>query len=184
MSVNVSPYQLYDDNFVSDVELILRDTGLPGTSLILELTESSLLSDTTYIQERLDALKRLGVQLAIDDFGTGYSSLSYLHTFPIDLLKIDRSFVSELNNDRSDQARVMIRSIISIGHNLRLGVIAEGIEQSDQLAELRDAGCNTGQGYLFARAVPHNEIPDLLRLSVPKCPSTSPDRVVFVSESS
>ena len=140
----------------------MHDTGLPPTSLILELTESTLLTDTTRIHERLDALKRLGVQLAIDDFGTGYSSLSYLHTFPVDYLKIDRTFVNELNQDRSDQGRVMIRSIISIGHNLNLGVIAEGIEETGQLDELRDAGCNTGQGYLFSHAEPALQIPALL----------------------
>jgi len=162
MGVNVSSHQLYDDHFVTDVEHALRDSGLPPTSLILELTESALLSDTTHIHDRLDALKRLGVQLAIDDFGTGYSSLSYLHTFPVDFLKIDRTFVNELNEDRSDQGRVMIRSIISIGHNLNLGVIAEGIEQTSQLDELRDAGCNTGQGWLFAHAAPPEHIPELL----------------------
>jgi diguanylate cyclase (GGDEF)-like protein len=162
IGVNVSSHQLYDDRFVADVERALCETGLPPTSLILELTESTLLSDTTRIHERLDALKRLGVQLAIDDFGTGYSSLSYLHTFPVDFLKIDRTFVSELNQDRSDQGRVMIRSIISIGHNLNLGVIAEGIEETDQLDELRDAGCNTGQGYLFSHAEPATRVPGLL----------------------
>jgi EAL domain-containing protein (putative c-di-GMP-specific phosphodiesterase class I) len=162
MGVNVSSHQLYDDHFVADVERALRDSGLPPSSLILELTESALLSDTTHIHDRLDALKRLGVKIAIDDFGTGYSSLSYLHTFPVDFLKIDRTFVNELNQERSDQGRVMIRSIISIGHNLNLGVIAEGIEQTSQLDELRDAGCNTGQGWLFAHAVPAPRIPELL----------------------
>jgi len=162
MGVNVSSHQLYDEHFVTDVERALRETGLPPSCLILELTESSLLSDTTHIHERLDALKRLGVKLAIDDFGTGYSSLSYLHTFPVDFLKIDRTFVNELNQERSEQGRVMIRSIISIGHNLNLGVIAEGIEQASQLDELRDAGCNTGQGWLFAHAAPAPHIPELL----------------------
>jgi diguanylate cyclase (GGDEF)-like protein len=162
MGVNVSSHQLYDDHFVTDVQRALEATGLPPTSLILELTESALLSNTTHIHERLDALKHLGVQLAIDDFGTGYSSLSYLHTFPVDFLKIDRTFVNELDQDRSEQGRVMIRSIISIGHNLNLGVIAEGIEQTSQLDELREAGCNTGQGWLFAHAVPPQDIPELL----------------------
>jgi diguanylate cyclase (GGDEF)-like protein len=172
MGVNVSSHQLYDDHFVRDVERALRDTGLPAASLILELTESVLLSNTTHIHERLDALKRLGVQLAIDDFGTGYSSLSYLHTFPVDFLKIDRTFVNELSEQHSDQGRVMIRSIISIGHNLNLGVIAEGIEQSTQLDELREAGCNTGQGWLFAHAEPPEKIPELLaRYPQPSRPS-------------
>jgi diguanylate cyclase (GGDEF)-like protein len=173
MGVNVSSHQLYDDHFVTDVERALHESGLPPTSLILELTESALLSNTAHIHERLDALKRLGVQLAIDDFGTGYSSLSYLHTFPVDFLKIDRTFVNELNQDRSDQGRVMIRSIISIGHNLNLGVIAEGIEQPSQLDALRDAGCNTGQGWLFAHAAPPDEVPELLARYAEAAPSDS-----------
>jgi len=162
IGVNVSSHQLYDYQFVTDVEHALRATGLPPTSLILELTESALLADTAHIHERLDALKHLGVQLAIDDFGTGYSSLSYLRTFPVDFLKIDRSFVNQLNQHGADQGRIMIRSIISIGHDLNLGVIAEGIERPAQLDELREAGCDTGQGYLFARAVPAEQVPSLL----------------------
>jgi len=162
IGVNVSSHQLYDYQFVTDVEDALRTSGLPPTGLILELTESALLADTVHIHERLEALKRLGVQLAIDDFGTGYSSLSYLRTFPVDFLKIDRSFVSQLNQHDADQGRAMVRSIISIGHDLNLGVIAEGIEETAQLDELRDAGCDTGQGYLFARAVPAEQVPALL----------------------
>jgi diguanylate cyclase (GGDEF)-like protein len=160
IGVNVSSHQLYDDRFVDDVQAVLRDTGLPATSLILELTESTLLSDTSTVHQRLDALKRLGIRIAIDDFGTGYSSLAYLHSFPVDYLKIDRSFVNALSG--SGQGREMVRSIISIGHNLNLGVIAEGIEEFIQLDELRDAGCNTGQGFLFARPVPPEQIPELL----------------------
>jgi EAL domain-containing protein (putative c-di-GMP-specific phosphodiesterase class I) len=162
IGVNVSSHQLHDDQFVADVEAALYDSGLPPTGLILELTESTLLSDTPLVHERLDALKRLGVRIALDDFGTGYSSLAYLHTFPIDFLKIDQSFVSELSQQSNAQGLLMVRSIISIGHNLNLGVIAEGIEETNQLDELRKAGCNTGQGYLFARPVPPDQIPELL----------------------
>ena len=128
---------------------------------MLELTESTLLSDTTLVQQRLHALKALGVRLAIDDFGTGYSSLAYLRTFPVDFLKIDRTFVNEVSR-QPDQGRVMVRSIIGLGHNLSLTVVAEGIEDADQLDELRAAGCNIGQGYLFARPVPPEEVPELL----------------------
>jgi diguanylate cyclase (GGDEF)-like protein len=162
IGVNVSSQQLYDDQFVADIRAALHDSGLPPTGLILELTESTLLSDTSLVQERLDELKRLGVRIALDDFGTGYSSLAYLRSFPIDFLKIDQSFVNELSHESDDQGLIMVRSIISIGHNLNLGVIAEGIEQTNQLDELRKAGCNTGQGYLFARPVPPDEIPELL----------------------
>ena len=114
------------------------------------------------MQQRLVALKQLGVRVAIDDFGTGYSSLAYLRAFPIDFLKIDRSFVSELGGDDTNEGRIMIQSIVDIGQNLRLGVVAEGIEEPEQLAHLRDAGCTTGQGYLFARPLPADEIPSLL----------------------
>ena len=144
ISVNLSSHQLYDAQFVADVETALHDTRLPPTGLILELTESTLLSDTSLVQERLDALTRLGIRIALDDFGTGYSSLAYLRTFPIDFLKIDQSFVSELSQESNDQGLAMVRSIISIGHDLNLGVVAEGIEQPTQLDQLREAGCNTG----------------------------------------
>jgi diguanylate cyclase (GGDEF)-like protein len=162
ISVNVSGHQLYDDQFVSDVEDALSTAGLPPNALILELTESTLLTDTATVHERLQQLKDLGVRLAIDDFGTGYSSLSYLHSFPVDYLKIDRSFVNSLNEKQNEQSRVMVRSIIGIAHNLKLGVVAEGIEQSNELDELVDAGCNTGQGYLFARPAPPEHITELL----------------------
>jgi len=165
VGVNVSSQQLQNDGFVADVEQALGDAGLPATALVLEITESTLLSDTALVQERISALKGLGIRIALDDFGTGYSSLAYLRAFPIDYLKIDRSFVDELSQRDNDQGLVMVRSIISIGHNLNLGVIAEGIEQPGQLDELREAGCNTGQGFLFARPVPPDEVPDLLARS-------------------
>jgi diguanylate cyclase (GGDEF)-like protein len=162
IGVNVSSHQLHDTQFVADVETALHDTRLPPTSLILELTETTLLSDTSLVQERLDALKHLGIRISLDDFGTGYSSLAYLRTFPIDFLKIDQSFVNELGQGLDDQGLAMVRSIINIGHDLKLGVVAEGIEQPAQLDQLRDAGCNTGQGYLFAHALPPEQIPQLL----------------------
>ena len=161
IGVNVASQQLHDPSFVADVADALVDSGLEAEYLILELTESTLLSDTTLVQERLRALKALGVRLAIDDFGTGYSSLAYLRTFPVDFLKIDRSFVSELSCE-TDQGRVMVRSIIGLGHNLSLTVVAEGIEDTRQLEELRDAGCNIGQGFLLARPVTAHDIPGLL----------------------
>jgi len=161
IGVNVSSQQLHDAHFLADVRDTLRETGLAARHLVLELTESTLLSDTTLVQQRLGALKTLGVRLAIDDFGTGYSSLAYLRTFPVDFLKIDRTFVNEVSR-QPDQGRVMVRSIIGLGHNLSLTVIAEGIEDTDQLNELRDAGCNIGQGYLFARPVPPEAASELL----------------------
>ena len=167
-SVNVSSHQLYDGNFVTDVKMALHDSGLPPTSLILELTESALLSDTSRVHHRLAMLRDLGVRVAIDDFGTGYSSLSYLRKFPIDFLKIDQSFVSELAGDPHDQGRALVRSIIGIGHDLNLRVVAEGIEYSSQLDALVAEGCDLGQGFLLGRPVPPDEISDLfLRSSEP-----------------
>ena len=161
IGVNVASQQLHDPDFVGDVRDALADSGLDAELLILELTESTLLSDTTLVQQRLRSLKALGVRLAIDDFGTGYSSLAYLRTFPVDFLKIDRSFVSELSGE-TDQGRVMVRSIIGLGHNLSLTVVAEGIEDARQLEELREAGCNIGQGFLLARPATAHDIPSLL----------------------
>jgi diguanylate cyclase (GGDEF)-like protein len=174
VGVNVSSHQLYDDEFVADVERALRSSGLPATGLILEITESTLLFDTALVQDRIRALKDLGIRIALDDFGTGYSSLAYLRIFPIDYLKIDRSFVNELSQRPNDQGLVMVRSIISIGHNLNLGVIAEGIEETTQLDELREAGCNTGQGFLFAQPVPPVEVPRLLAQYANAVSSTAP----------
>jgi diguanylate cyclase (GGDEF)-like protein/PAS domain S-box-containing protein len=162
VSVNVSSHQLYDGHFITDVEASLRDSGLPASGLILELTESSLLSDTSRVHHRLATLRALGIRVAIDDFGTGYSSLSYLRSFPIDFLKIDRSFVNELGGVSNQQGRALVRSIIGIGHNLNVLVIAEGIEHESQLDELLGAGCDFGQGYLFGYPTPPDEIPELL----------------------
>ena len=158
VSVNVSSVQLHDDAFVAEVVRILRDSRLPATSLILELTESALLKDTTLIHDRLAELRELGVRVAVDDFGIGYSSLSYLRTFPIDFLKIDQSFVSELDEPSNVQGRALVKSIIRLGHDLELSVIAEGIERPGQLGILRSEGCDLGQGYLLGRPVPSDEV--------------------------
>jgi len=173
VGVNVASQQLHDPDFVSDVRDALRDAGLDARYLVLELTESTLLSDTTLVLERLHALKKLGVRLAIDDFGTGYSSLAYLRSFPVDFLKIDRTFVNELAVEQ-DQGRVMVRSIIGLGHNLSLTVVAEGIEDARQLDELRAAGCNIGQGYLFSRPGPPEQIATLIGDCFPSAITPSP----------
>lgn len=175
VSVNVSPAQLYDGHFMKDVRTVLRDTGLPSTSLVLELTESALLSDTAVVHRQLAKLRDLGIRVAVDDFGTGYSSLSYLRKFPIDYLKIDRSFVSELDEDSNGQGWSLVRSIIGIGHDLNLGVIAEGIESSSQLRVLVAEGCDLGQGFLFSRPVPPDEIPGVVAKVSARASKTSPE---------
>jgi diguanylate cyclase (GGDEF)-like protein len=147
--VNLSARQFEQADFIASVQRALDETGLPPQCLTLEITESVLMSHTGDTVARLDDLRALGVRLAIDDFGTGYSSLSYLERFPVDVLKIDRSFVSGLaiGGDRS----VLARAIVELGRALGLDVVAEGIERTDQATRLRELGCRLGQGYLFAR---------------------------------
>jgi EAL domain-containing protein (putative c-di-GMP-specific phosphodiesterase class I) len=145
MSVNLSVRQLQSDSITADVRSALEKTGFPASSLILEITESVMMADTEFAVERLDELKALGVRLAMDDFGTGYSSLSYLSRFPVDILKMDRSFVGAGENVALQSA------IIALGASLSLDVIAEGIELPEQERSLQDLGCEIGQGFLFAR---------------------------------
>jgi EAL domain-containing protein (putative c-di-GMP-specific phosphodiesterase class I) len=149
ISVNLSARQVQDRDLVADVVAALRDSGLPARCLTLEITESVLMQDVETTTITLAALKALGLRLAIDDFGTGYSSLSYLRRFPVDILKIDRSFVATL--DGSDTEAALVRSIISLGETLELETIAEGIERVGQLNELQALGAHLGQGYFFAR---------------------------------
>jgi diguanylate cyclase (GGDEF)-like protein/PAS domain S-box-containing protein len=145
MSVNLSVRQLQSDSIVADVRAALEKTGLAATSLVLEITESVMMADTEFAVRRLDDLKALGVRLAMDDFGTGYSSLSYLSRFPVDILKMDRSFVGAGENVALQSA------IIALGASLSLDVIAEGIELPEQEQSLQDLGCEIGQGFLFAK---------------------------------
>jgi diguanylate cyclase (GGDEF)-like protein/PAS domain S-box-containing protein len=149
MSVNVSARQIQEPGFVHEVTQVLAATGLAPERLTLELTESVLMQDVEATATTLDSLKRLGIRLAIDDFGTGYSSLSYLRRFPIDELKIDRSFVASMNTGPDQSA--LVRSILRLGETLHLETVAEGIEQADQLAELQTLGAGLGQGYYFAK---------------------------------
>ena len=145
ISVNLSVRQLQSDSIVSDVRCALETSGLPPGSLVLEITESVMMSDTDFAVQRLTELKNLGVRLAMDDFGTGYSSLSYLSRFPVDILKMDRSFVGSGENVALQSA------IIALGASLELDVVAEGIELEEQERSLHDLGCELGQGFLFAR---------------------------------
>ena len=128
----------------------LQSSGLEPSNLVIELTESTIMYNTDANLERLQQLKALGVRLALDDFGTGYSSLSYLHRFPIDILKIDRSFVSRLTN--SENGPELARAVITLGETLGLDIVAEGIELEQQVASLLELRCVAGQGFLFAPA--------------------------------
>ena len=147
ISVNLSARQFREHDVVATIRTVLDETGLAPSSLMLEITESGLMRRTQATISRLDSLRALGVHLAIDDFGTGYSSLSYLERFPIDILKIDRSFVS----GSTEGGSAIARAVVDLGRTLNLQVIAEGIERPEQARWLIDLGCRYGQGYLFAR---------------------------------
>ncbi len=151
LSVNVAGAQLEQPGFLVEVESALTDGGLCPERLVLEVTESSLVDDLE--AERLQALRRLGVRLAIDDFGTGYSSLSYLRKFPMDVLKIDRSFTRDACEDSA-----LLNAIVAMGESLGLVLVPEGIEEPEQADALRALGCRLGQGYLFGRPVPAEEL--------------------------
>ncbi|QDH67694.1 MULTISPECIES: bifunctional diguanylate cyclase/phosphodiesterase [Pseudomonas] len=152
VSVNISARQFSDGQLGTRIATILKDTGLPPACLELELTESILMREVNEAMHILDSLKNLGLSIAVDDFGTGYSSLNYLKQFPIDVLKIDRTFVDGLPSGEQDAQ--IARAIIAMAHSLNLAVIAEGVETHEQLDFLREHGCDEVQGYLFGRPMP------------------------------
>jgi diguanylate cyclase (GGDEF)-like protein len=156
MSVNASARQLDADTLLDDVCIALAESGLPAELLIVEITETCLMRDAKGALVQLSALKALGVRIAIDDFGTGYSSLAYLQQFPVDSLKIDRSFIAGMG--KSPEGDTLIHTLIQLGKALKLETLAEGIEEEGQLAQLRGENCDVGQGYFFARPVPPEEI--------------------------
>ncbi|MFJ9990601.1 putative bifunctional diguanylate cyclase/phosphodiesterase [Pseudomonas putida] len=161
VAINLSPKQFSDPELVSSIGAILKEEALPPHLLELELTEGLLLEATEDTRRQLDELKQLGLTLAMDDFGTGYSSLSYLKKFPIDIIKIDRSFINEIPANQDDME--ITSAVVAMAHNLKLKVVAEGIETSEQLAFLRRHRCDVGQGYLFDRPIPGRELVDKLR---------------------
>ena len=162
MAVNVSSVEFRNDEFLESIGTILKETGLEPRYLELELTESVLMQHAEFSVPVLQKLKAMGVRLTIDDFGTGYSSLSYLRQFPIDTLKVDQSFIHEINAE-TDEATI-ISAVINMGCHLKHRVIAEGVETAEQLAFLRAHGCDEGQGYYFGRPMPALETAKLLNL--------------------
>ncbi|PHH42083.1 putative bifunctional diguanylate cyclase/phosphodiesterase [Pseudomonas putida] len=161
VAINLSPKQFSDPDLVASIANILKEEALPANLLELELTEGLLLEATEDTHLQLDQLKRLGLTLAMDDFGTGYSSLSYLKKFPIDIIKIDRSFIHEIPDNQDDME--ITSAVIAMAHNLKLKVVAEGIETAEQLAFLRRHRCDVGQGYLFDRPIPGAELIQALK---------------------
>jgi len=161
LAVNVSARQLQDPGFAADVDGALRASGLDPSCLTLELTESVLMQSGPLGTAALGRLRQLGVQLALDDFGTGYSSLGYLQELPVQVVKIDRSFVQDMH--KRERSAALVRAIIDLGGGLGLSLVAEGVEEEAQAAELRRLGCDTGQGFLFARPLETEALEELLR---------------------
>jgi len=161
IAVNLSPTQFRRPHLAQFVRQVLEDTGYPADGLELEITESALMQAEQGVEDQLQALKRLGIHLAIDDFGTGYSSLAYLKRFPIDTLKIDKSFVSNLPYDQENAA--IARTIIDMADTFHFKVLAEGVETEAQLAFLREHGCHYFQGYLFSPPRSAEDVTPLLR---------------------
>ena len=158
--MNVSARQFADVGFCDNVRQVLATSGLDSRALMLELTETALLRRDERLHSDLAELKAIGVKLAIDDFGTGYSSLSYLRDLPIDVVKMDRSFVEGIAE--SDQRLAVAEGIVQIARTLRLEVVAEGIETEEQRDLLRSMGCHYGQGYLLAMPMPVGQAEDLV----------------------
>ena len=161
IAVNISASQFRQDNLVEHIRAVLRETGLEAAYLELEVTESAVMHDAERLISTLAELRKLGVFLAVDDFGTGYSSLSYLKRFPIDKIKIDRSFVHDIPVDKDDYS--IVRAIIGLSKQLGLKVVAEGVETPAQLAALRESDCDHYQGYLFSRPVDAAALESMLR---------------------
>ena len=160
VAVNVSGQQLRRPDFLSKLDAILRETGMDPQRLELEFTESVLMEEAVRTTALLRALKERGIHLSIDDFGTGYSSLSYLQHFPLDRIKIDRSFVADLASSADGGA--LVEAVIAMGRGLRLKVMAEGVESREQLDFLTRRGCDEAQGFFFARPLPAGELEAIL----------------------
>ena len=160
IAINISGKQFSQSNLILQIQSILQKTGIDPQGLKIEITESVVMDHAESASQLLSNLRELGIQLSVDDFGTGYSSLSYLHRFPINTLKIDKSFV--INMGVNDENYEIIRAIVTLAHSLGLDVVAEGIETEKQLAKLRDLGCEYGQGFLFSKPVNVTEATALL----------------------
>jgi EAL domain-containing protein (putative c-di-GMP-specific phosphodiesterase class I) len=169
VAVNVSARQLDSDEFVAHVEHALERTGLEPSMLTLEITETALMKNVDATAARLCAVKELGVKIAIDDFGTGYSSMAHLQNFPVDALKIDRSFVAKMTSCR--ESETILQSLVALGRALCIETLAEGIEQTQELAALQDQSCDSGQGFLLARPLDAADTSEFLKHALALTPS-------------
>lgn len=165
ISINLSASRFLERDLITNIVQTLKDTNLEAQYLEIEITETSLLENEEVVFSVLDQLRNLGVKIALDDFGTGYSSLSYLNRFKgkIDILKIDRSFIQDLSSSHEEDANFIVNMIIQLSHQLKMDVIAEGVETLEQLEALQKYNCNTIQGYLFSKPLPAEEFAKLLR---------------------
>jgi len=179
MAVNLSPRQFADDNLLHDVDNALAASGMSPALLQLEVTESMVMQNVPRAVRVLDALRSRGIRLAIDDFGTGYSSMSLMKQFPIDTLKIDRSFVRDLPDDSEDKA--IAQAIISMGKALGMTIVAEGVETAEQETFLRDHACDEMQGFLFSKPIPPEQLADLLRTGLGISPPLQPELLSFTA---
>jgi diguanylate cyclase (GGDEF)-like protein len=172
MSVNISGVQFGNPNLVDEIGSVLREFRVPPECLKLEITETAVMQKAQTAMGILDGLKELGVRISIDDFGTGYSSLAYLHKFPIDMLKIDRTFVNSMK-DGGENLEI-VRTIVTLAHALKLMVIGEGIEDREQLAVLKNLKCDYGQGYLFSRPLPFDDFVRHIEITGGRRPEFAP----------
>jgi diguanylate cyclase (GGDEF)-like protein/PAS domain S-box-containing protein len=161
LSINISPRQFRERTLGDLVDRVIRETGVASERIEFEITETTIMRDAEAAAGGLGRLKALGIKLSVDDFGTGYSSLGYLRRLPLDTIKIDRTFIRDVTESAHDQA--IARTIVGLGHNLGLRVIAEGVEDRAQLETLRGFGCDLAQGYLFSKALPASEFSRLVR---------------------
>ena len=161
MSVNVSVVQLEDPGFVDELKTVLSETGIAPSSLQLEVTESVLASHVSELITKLHEIRLLGVRVALDDFGTGYSSMGQLQALPVDCIKIDRSFISALNSD-GQQAALVVNALVELGRALGLQVVAEGVEELEQLSALVGPQCDLAQGFLLARPMTAGDVPNYM----------------------
>jgi EAL domain-containing protein (putative c-di-GMP-specific phosphodiesterase class I) len=166
MAVNLSPRQFNDEHLLRDIASVLAETGMNPELLELEITEGMVMQDSQRTARVLAEIKKLGIKLAIDDFGTGYSSLAQIKRFPIDTIKVDRSFIRNLPQDAEDKA--ITQAIIAMGKTLSLTVVAEGVETGEQEAFLREHACDETQGYYFSKPVTSDAFEAFLREHVSK----------------
>jgi len=164
VAINLSERQFGHNKLISTIKRALRETDVPAHYIEFEITESLMMDDSDTTMNTLKQIKQLGIDIAMDDFGTGYSSLAYLKRFPIDILKIDRVFVKDVTDDKNDAA--IVEAIIAMAKQLKLKVVAEGIETEAQYEFLKERGCEIGQGYLFSKPVDFNGVLALLEKGV------------------